>query len=68
METYLWYSGPCILRPHVQPEEYGLKLKVGVEMDGYTENIIVVLLDGQSPNGAVLNRRDHCTRYGGFEY
>ena len=43
------YSGPCILRPHVQPEEYGLKLKVVLKWrDIYIENITVVLLDGQS--------------------
>ncbi len=43
------YSGPCILRPHVQPEECGLNLKVVLKWrDIHTENITVVLLDGQS--------------------
>ncbi len=44
------YSGPCILRPiTIQPEEYGLKLKMVLKWrDIYIENITVVLLDGQS--------------------
>ena len=37
------YSGPCILRPLLQPEKYGLKLKVIlIWRDIYTENIRMV--------------------------
>ncbi len=39
------YSAPCILRPPIQPEECGLKLKVVFEWrDIYIENIGVVSL------------------------
>ncbi len=39
------YSGPCILRPPLQPEKYGLKLKVVLKWrDVYTENIRMVSL------------------------
>ena len=39
------YSGPCILRPPVQPEIYGLKLEVVLKWrDIYIENIRIVLL------------------------
>ncbi len=39
------YSGPHILKPHVQSEKYGLKLKVILKWrDIYIENIRVVLL------------------------
>ncbi len=27
------YSGPCILRPPIQPEKYGRKLKVVLKME-----------------------------------
>ncbi len=27
-----FYRGPCILRPSIQPENYGLKLKVVLNM------------------------------------
>ncbi len=42
------YSGACILRPPVQPEEYHLILKVFLKWRDifYIENIMVVLLDG----------------------
>ncbi len=38
------YSGPCILRPPIQPEKCGLKLTVCVLkwMDIYIENISMV--------------------------
>ncbi len=43
------YSDPCILKPPVQPEEYGLKLNVVLKWkDINIENITVVLQDGQS--------------------
>ncbi len=39
------YSGPCILRPPLQPERYGLKLKVVLKWrDIYIENIRMVSL------------------------
>ncbi len=39
------YSGPCNLRPPIQPAKYGLKLKVVLkERDTYTEYIWVVSL------------------------
>ncbi len=42
---FLVYSGPCDLRPPIQPTKYGLKLKVVLKYrDIYTENIQVVLL------------------------
>ncbi len=25
---YMYYSSPCVLRPPIQPEKYGLKLEV----------------------------------------
>ncbi len=38
-------SGPCIIRPPLQPDKYGLKLEVILKwMDIYTENIRMVLL------------------------
>ncbi len=42
------YSDPCILRPPVQPWEYGFKLKVVLKWRDiiYIENITVVLRDG----------------------
>ncbi len=37
------YRGHCILRPPVQPEQYGLKLKVVLKWRGiYIENVKVV--------------------------
>ncbi len=42
------YSGPCDLRPPIQPAKYSLKLKVVLNMlkqrDIYTDNIQVVSL------------------------
>ncbi len=39
------YSGPCDLRPPIQPAKYGLKFKVVLKYrDVYTENIQVVSL------------------------
>ncbi len=39
------YSGPCILRPPLQPRKYGLKLEVVLKWgDINTENIRVVSL------------------------
>ncbi len=39
------YSGPCILRPPLQPDKYGLKVEVVLKWrDVYTENIRMVLL------------------------
>ena len=39
------YSGPCDLRPPIQPAKYGLKLKVVLKQrDIYNENIQVVSL------------------------
>ncbi len=47
-QYYHDYRGPCILRPPVQEEKYGLKLEVVLKWkDIYIENITVVLLDGQ---------------------
>ncbi len=41
----LVYSGPCILRPPLQPDKYGYKLEVVLKWrDVYTENIRMVLL------------------------
>ncbi len=42
----LWcYSGPCDLRPPIQPAKYGLKLKVVLKWkDIHIENIRIVLL------------------------
>ena len=60
------YSGPCILRPPLQPEKYDLKLEVVLKrMDLYIENIrMVPLVAGLKwrdlLNGGVLNHRDHC--------
>ena len=37
---YMYYSGPCILRPSIQPEKYSLKLKVVTALkwrDNYIE-------------------------------
>ncbi len=40
-----YYSGPCILRPPLQPEKYGLKLQVVLKWrDIYIENIRIMLL------------------------
>ncbi len=36
---FYMYSGPCILRPPIQPGKYGLKIGDGLKMEGYTENI-----------------------------
>ncbi len=61
------HSGPCILRPPLQPEKYGLNLEVVLKWrDIYIENIrIVLLIGGFKMEGIVkwrvLNRRDHCT-------
>ena len=39
------YSGPCILRPLLQPEKYSLKWKVVLKLrDIYIENIRMVSL------------------------
>ena len=39
------YSGPCILRPPLQPEKNGLKLEVVLKWRNiYIENIGIVLL------------------------
>ena len=29
------YSGPCSLRPPIQPEQYSLKTEGGLKMEGY---------------------------------
>ncbi len=52
---YRGYSGPCDLRPPIQPEKYGLKLKVVLKYrDIYTENIQVVsLISGLKMKGIV---------------
>ncbi len=43
-----YYSGQCILRPLVQPEKYGLKIKVVLKWeDTYIENVSSVT-DGRS--------------------
>ncbi len=61
------YSGPCILRPPIQPGKYGIKLEVvSKSRDIYSENIRVVsLISGlkieEIVNGGFLNCRDHCT-------
>ena len=41
----LVYSGPCILRPPLQPEKYGLTLEVVLKLrDIYIENTRMVSL------------------------
>ncbi len=49
------YSGPCDLRPPIQPAKYGLKSKVVLkQMDIYTENIqVVLLISGLKTQGIV---------------
>ena len=49
------YSGPCILRPPLQPDKYGIKLEVVFKLRNiYIENIMVSLI-------ASLKCRDHCS-------
>ncbi len=52
------YSGPCILRPPIQPAKYGLKLKVVLKQrDIQTENIQVVpLISSLKMQGIVKQR------------
>ncbi len=49
------YSGPCNLRPPIQPAKYGLKLKMVLKLrDVYTETIQVVsLISGFKMQGIV---------------
>ncbi len=63
------YSDPCILKPPVKPEEYGLKLEVVLKWkDIYIENILYnscvagwpILKWTKLLNGGVLNHRHHC--------
>ncbi len=63
------YSGPCILRPHIQPEKYGLKMKVILKWkDIYIENMSAVIDDlkmkipkwRESLTEVVLKCRHHC--------
>ncbi len=52
------YSGPCHLRPPIQPAKYGLKLKVVLKWkDIYAENIqVVLLISGLKMQGIVKER------------
>ena len=62
------YSGPCILTTSLQPEKYGLKLKVVLKWrDIYVENIRKMLLiaglkieEIVKCGEGVLSCRDHC--------
>ncbi len=52
------YSAPCILRPSIQPEKYGLKFKLVLKWrDIYVENIRVVsVIAGLKMQGIVKLR------------
>ena len=57
------YSGPCILRPPLRPQNFDLKLEVVLKWrDIYIENMRMVAslkMEG-IVKWRVLNRRDHC--------
>ncbi len=64
---YLNYSGPCILRPLVQPEKYGPKLEVVLKWRViYVEHKsgVTVLKLRELLNRGVLNWRVYCTVVG----
>ncbi len=53
------YSGPCILRPPLQPDKYGLKLEVVLKWrDIYTENIRMVILTAGLKMEGIVKWRD----------
>ncbi len=58
------YGDPCVSRPHLQPQNFGLKLEVVLKWrDIYIQNIrMVSMMAGLKMEGfvkGVLNHRDH---------
>lgn len=58
MVVQCWQSGPCIIRPPLQAEKYGIKLEVALKWkDTYVKNISVAPMIAGPKMEVVVQRR-----------